>query len=201
MKLSEAFNKETEAQSDLWIGEFHAEVTLDDGEKIRAIFPEAISLPTEHATYLLCDSQYLLAGHTYHSDLCKPKLELKQGGTYTMDVIAAHKILHVLPISAKTQTNHRTVLFHLPTPYEPPTYHNNATHRRPDVRTSKAMIWHTRSACACKEVMQRTRCNVIEMNVRQDSWKSLNALLPCSACTAGKMRKANPPSTNDSVMK
>jgi hypothetical protein len=85
-------------------------VTLDDGEKIRAIFPEAIFLPTEHATYLLCDSQYLLAGHTYHSVLCKPKLELKQGGTYTMDVIAAHKIIHIFPISATTQTNHRTVL-------------------------------------------------------------------------------------------
>jgi hypothetical protein len=61
--LSGAFNKENEAQTDLWIGEFHAEMALDDGEKIRASFPEAISLPTEHATYLLCDSQYLLAGH------------------------------------------------------------------------------------------------------------------------------------------
>jgi hypothetical protein len=198
MKLSGAFNKENEAQSDLWIGEFHAEVELDDGEKIRAIFPEAISLPTEYATYLLCDSQYLLAGHTYHSDLCKPRLELKQGGTYTMDVIAAHKILHILPISAKTQANHRTVLFHLPTPYEPPTYRNNATHRRPDIRTPSAMIWHTRLACACKEVMQKTQRNVIGMNVRQDSWKSLDALLlPCSACVAGTgtMRKANSPST------
>ena len=115
MKLSGAFTKANETQSDLWIGEFHAEMTLDDGEKIRAIFPEAISLPTEHATYLLCDSQYLLAGYTYHSDLRTPKLELKQGGTYTMDVIAAHKILHMLPICATTQTNHRTVLFHLPT--------------------------------------------------------------------------------------
>jgi hypothetical protein len=67
------------------------------------------------------------AQHTYHSDLCKPRLELKQGGTYIMDVIAARKILHILPISAKTQTNHRTVLFHLPNPYEPPTYCTNCT--------------------------------------------------------------------------
>ncbi len=47
MKLSGAFTKANETQSDLWIGEFHAEMTLDDGEKIRAIFPEAISLPTD----------------------------------------------------------------------------------------------------------------------------------------------------------
>jgi hypothetical protein len=33
------------------------------------------------------------------------------------------------------------------------------------------------------------------MNVQQDSWKSLDTLLPCSSCVAGKMRKANSPST------
>ncbi len=33
------------------------------------------------------------------------------------------------------------------------------------------------------------------MNVQHDSWKSLDHLLPCSACVAGKMRKANTPST------
>ena len=112
-----------------------------------------------------------------------------------MDVIAARKILHILPICATTQTNHRTVLFHLPTPYEPPTYQNNVTHRRPDIRTPRAMIWHARLACACKEVMQRTQRNVIGMNVQQDSWQSLDSLLPCSSCVAGKMRKANSPST------
>jgi hypothetical protein len=57
------------------------------------------------------------------------------------------------------------------------------------------MIWHTRLACACKEVMQRTQRNVKGMNVQQDSWKSLDTLLPCSSCVAGKMRKANSPST------
>jgi hypothetical protein len=114
-----------------------------------------------------------------------------------MDVIAAHKhkIIHLLPISAHTKTNHRNILLHLLTPYEPPTFYNHVTHRRPDVRTPHAMIWHTRLACACKEVMQRTQRNVIDMNVQHDSWKTLDTLLPCSACVAGKMRKAHSPST------
>jgi hypothetical protein len=43
--------------------------------------------------------------------------------------------------------------------------------------------------------MQRTQRNVLGMNVQQDSWKTLDNLLPCSACVAGKMRKANSPST------
>jgi hypothetical protein len=169
MKLSGAFATEDELQTNIWIGKFHAELTLDDGEKIRVIFPEAVSLPTEHATYLISDTQYLLAGHTYTSDLRKPRLNLKQGGQYTMDVIAAHKIVDLLPISAHTETNHRTLLLHLPTPYEPPTFYNHVTHRRRDAKIPHAMIWHTRLACACKEVMQRTQRNVKGMNVQQDS--------------------------------
>jgi hypothetical protein len=89
MQLSRAFATENQLQTNLSVGEFHAELTLDDGKKIRAIFPEAVSLPPEHNTYLLCDTQYLLVGHTYISDLCKPQLHLKQGGKYTMHVIAA----------------------------------------------------------------------------------------------------------------
>jgi hypothetical protein len=49
MKLSGAFAAEDQLQTNIWVGEFHAELTLDDGEKIRVIFPEAVSLPTEHA--------------------------------------------------------------------------------------------------------------------------------------------------------
>jgi hypothetical protein len=139
MKLSGAFATENQLQSNLCVGEFHAELTLDDGEKIRAIFPEAVSLPPEHTTYLLRDTQYLLAGHTYTSDLRKPQLHLKQGGQYTMDVIAAHKILNLLPIPAHSNTNHRNILLHLPTPYEPLTFYNHVTHRRPDARTPNAM--------------------------------------------------------------
>jgi hypothetical protein len=169
MKLSGAFATENQLQSNLWVGEFRAELTLDNREKIRAIFPEAVFLPVEHTTYLICDTQYLLAGHTYTSDLRKPQLHLQQGGQYTMGVIAAHKIVHLLPISAQTEINHRNVLFHLPTPHEPPNFHNHVTHRRPDVRTPHAMIWHSRLASACKEVMQRTQRNVIGMSVQQDS--------------------------------
>ncbi len=89
MQLSGAFVTENQLQTNLSVGELRAELTQDDGEKIRAIFPEAVSLPPGHNTYLLCDTQYLLAGHTYISDLRKRQLHLKQGGKYTMDVIAA----------------------------------------------------------------------------------------------------------------
>jgi hypothetical protein len=52
MQLSGAFATENQLQHNLSVGEFHAELTLDDGEKIRAIFPEAVSLPSEHNTYI-----------------------------------------------------------------------------------------------------------------------------------------------------
>jgi hypothetical protein len=56
-------------------------MTLDTGEKIRVVIPdEAVSLPTEATTYLLCDTQFLLAGHKYVNDLRAPKLEFAQGG-------------------------------------------------------------------------------------------------------------------------
>jgi hypothetical protein len=73
------------------VSEFHALLTLDDGETIRVIIPEAFALPEEHTSYLFCDSQFLLAGHAYHSDLRKPKIEFKQGGIHTMNVIKAQK--------------------------------------------------------------------------------------------------------------
>ena len=95
-------------------------MTLDSGETIRVVIPEAVCLGNNSTTYLLCDTQFLLAGHSYISDLRKPQIQMAQGGTYTMDVIDAHKIIKVLPISAHETTNHRTVIIHLPTPYEPP---------------------------------------------------------------------------------
>ena len=84
---------------------------------------------------------FLLAGHEYLSDLRAPKLQLANGdGTYTMDIVAAHKIIKLLPISAHETTNHRTILLHLPTPYEPPTFYNNVTLRRPDITTPTALV-------------------------------------------------------------
>jgi hypothetical protein len=80
---------------------------------------------------------------------------------------------------------------HLPLKYDPPTFTNHATTRRPDVKTPTAFLWHVRLACACKEVMQRTQRNVLGMNVQQQSWEQLDSLLPCSSCIAGKMRKTN----------
>jgi hypothetical protein len=58
------------------VGEFHAQMTLDSGETIRVVIPEAICLPDNSTTYLLCDTQFLLAGHEYISDLRAPKLKM-----------------------------------------------------------------------------------------------------------------------------
>ncbi len=101
-----------------------------------------------------------------------------------------NKIIKLLPISAHEETNHRTILLHQPTPYEPPFY-NNFTIRQPDITTPTALIWHPRLGCACKEVMMRTQKNVIGMRVQNESWKTLDTQLPCSSCVAGKMRKLN----------
>jgi hypothetical protein len=68
------------------VGECHAQVTLDTGGTIRVVTPEAVSLPDNTTTYLLCDTQFLLAGHEYISDLRAPKLQLANGeGTYTIE--------------------------------------------------------------------------------------------------------------------
>jgi hypothetical protein len=148
MSLSGAF-ADTGIQN-IQVGEFRAQMTLDTGETIRVVIPEAVSLPDNTTTYLLCDTQLLLAGHEYISDLRAPKLQLANGeGTYTMNIFAA--ITH-------EATNHRTILLHLPTPYEPPTFYNNATLRRPDITTPTALVWYARLlACVCKEVMMRTQ--------------------------------------------
>jgi hypothetical protein len=101
--------------SDLQIGEFHAELELDGGEKVRVIIPEAVCVPSSASvSYLLCDVQFLMAGHKYHSDLRKPKLAFfKTGGEYTMNVIQAHKIIRLTPITAIEPSNHRNIMLHL----------------------------------------------------------------------------------------
>jgi hypothetical protein len=155
MSLSDAFAEE-ETQTNIQIGEFHAQMTLDSGGTIRVVIPEAVCLGNNSTTYLLCDTQFLLAGHSYISDLRKPQIQMAQGGTYTMDVIAAHKIIKLLPISAHETTNHRTVIIHLPTPYEPPTFYNNVTLRRPDITTPPAIIWHARLMCLQRSYDENT---------------------------------------------
>ena len=116
MIISGCFSEEG-TLNEVWVGEFHALLTLDDGETIRVIIPEAVALPEEHTSYLFCDSQFLLAGHTYHSDLRKPKIEFKQGGIHTMNVIKAHKIIDLTPISAHIHTAHR-IIYHGTPPTE-----------------------------------------------------------------------------------
>ena len=143
-------------------------------------------------TYLLSDTQFLLAGNGYKSDLKKPQVKFSTGGTYTMAVKLAHKIMEVLPIAANKNTEHRQVYAHESTKYDPPTYYNNAVHtRRPSAKTPPTYQWHLRYACACQAVLQRTQVNVMGMQIQKDSWKQLEQLLPCSGCVAGKMRKTN----------
>ena len=57
------------------IGEFHGLLKLDNDEVVRLIMPEAIALPPgTSTTYLLSDTQFLLAGNNYKSDLKKPQV-------------------------------------------------------------------------------------------------------------------------------
>jgi hypothetical protein len=51
--------------------------------------------------------------------------------------------------------------------------------------------------CASEAVLRHTQQHVYGMQVQQGSWKKLKALLPCSACLAGKMRKANKTTAKD----
>jgi hypothetical protein len=180
-------------QNDLQIGEFHGLLKLDNDEVVRIIIPEAIALPPDTSTtYLLSDTQFLLAGNQYKSDLREPQIIFESGGTHTMTVKVAHKVIEILPTRADETTTHRQVYAHLTTKYDPPTYHNNAVHtRRPNAQTPPAYQWHLRFGCACEEVLRRTQVNVTGMQIQKDSWKQLKDLLPCSACIAGKMRKSN----------
>ena len=100
-QLTGCFAKEGTAD-DLQIGEFHGLLKLDNDEVVRLIIPEAIALPPgTSTTYLLSDTQFLLAGNHYISDLREPQITFGTGGTYTMTVKAAHKVMSVLPTEAK----------------------------------------------------------------------------------------------------
>ena len=92
-QLTGCFGKEG-TQDDLQIGEFHGLLKLDSDEVIRVVIPEAIALPADtSSTYLLSDTQFLLAGYQYKSDLREPKIVFQNGGEYTMAVKAAHKVI------------------------------------------------------------------------------------------------------------
>ena len=99
--------------TDFMVGEFHAELTLDDGETVRLIFPESLAMPNTSANAsLVSDTQFLLAGHAYVSDLKAPKLVFASGGEYTMNVVEAHKILPLIPLPVSTSV----LLYHDPSP-------------------------------------------------------------------------------------
>ena len=62
------------------IGEFHALLTLDSGETIHAIIPEAILAPAATTnTYLLAHVPLLMAGHEYICSLDRPRLKFNDG--------------------------------------------------------------------------------------------------------------------------
>jgi hypothetical protein len=179
----------------LKIGEYHAILTLDSGEAVRIIIPEAVQLPpgTAHSN-LLANTAFLMAGHKYISDLHKPKMKFKGGGQCTMSVIKGHNVFSVLPIYATEETTHRKIYLHNDAPYDPPTYVNTTVYQhanRANIQTPTAFIWHLRYACKCVEVLKSTQTHVIGMQVQQGSWATLDKQLPCVACLAGHMRKTN----------
>ena len=179
-------NDETE------IGEFHALITLDNGETRRLIIPQAIAVtPTIANTYLLATTPYLIAGHRYACNLQKPTLTFSKGGKYTMSVKQGHHIIRITPIDAYKPTPHKDILIHERHPYDPPTYHNNATTNRPNATTPTAFVYHLRYGCASEQVLKRTQAHVKGMEVQMHSWTKLKANLPCDGCLAGKMRKTN----------
>ncbi len=100
--------------SEFMVGEFHAQLTLDNGETVRLIFPESLAMHTTTTNAsLLSDTQFLMAGHSYISDLKAPRLQFATGGAYTMNVVETHKILPLLPISVQPPTNHRIIIMHI----------------------------------------------------------------------------------------
>jgi hypothetical protein len=179
--------------NDLQIGEYHGIMTLNNGETVRIIIPEAVQLPpnTAHSN-LLANTAFLLAGHKFVSDLTKPQLKFKGGGQYTMSVQKGHNVFYALPTSAQDDTPHRKIYLHKDEPYDPPTYINHAIFQhanRANLQTPTAFTWHLRYACKCLEVLKHTQHNVTGMNVQLGSWTQLKQQLPCAACLAGHMRK------------
>jgi hypothetical protein len=112
---------------DLQIGEYHGIMTLDSGETIRVVIPEAVQLPLGAAhSNLLTNTAHLLAGHKYVSDLKEPKLKFKGAEQYTMSVTKGHMMLSILPVETTKDTTHRRIYLHNNEPYDPPTYVNTA---------------------------------------------------------------------------
>jgi hypothetical protein len=176
-------------ESNLKIGEFHGIITLDSGEKRRVIIPECVQTPIGVSnTNLLADTAFLMAGHKYISHLSAPKLKFEGGGTYTMSVTRGHKIIKILPTHANVETPHKTIYLHLDELYDPPTLVNNALYQctnRPNAQTPSAFTWHLRYGCKCASVLKHTQHQV------ERTFNDLSKLLlPCSACLAGKARKA-----------
>jgi hypothetical protein len=108
-----------------------------------------------------------------------------------MSVNKGHHIIRMTPIDAHHPTPHAQILLHERHPYDPPTYHNNATTNRPNATTLTAFVYHLRYGCASEQVLRRTQSHVKGMNVQMDSWPQLKTHLPCDGCLAGKMRKTN----------
>ncbi len=79
-------------------------MTLDSGESVRVIIPEAVQIPigTAHIN-LLANTAFLLAGHKFISDLRQPKLKFQGGGQYTMSVIQGHNVFTILLIKQATK--------------------------------------------------------------------------------------------------
>ncbi len=180
---------------DLQMGEYHGVMTLDSGETVHIIIPEAIQLPAKLShSNLLANTAYPMAGHNYVSDLYKSKLKSKGGGQYTLEVTRGHHVFKVLPIPADKQTAHRTIYLHNNHPYDPPTFMNEIHYQntnRANLQTPTAFIWHLRYACKSADSLKHTQQHVNGMNVQMGSWIQLKQILPCSACLAAKMRKAN----------
>jgi hypothetical protein len=90
----------------------------------RLIFPESLALLIASAIVsLLSDTKFfLMAGHSYVSDLRAPKLMFASGGEYMMNVGEAHKIPPLLPLSVLPATNLRGIMMHKPTPFDPPSF-------------------------------------------------------------------------------
>ena len=178
---------------DLQMGEYHGVLTLDTGEAVRVIVPEAVQLPGKLShSNLLANTPYLMAGHKFLSDLHKPKMKFKGGGQYTLTVNKGHNILMILPILHSKETPHRTLYLHLDQPYDPPTFINEIHYQnvnRANLHTPTAFIWHLRYACKSAEILKHTQSHVDGLKVQMGSWDQLKQLLPCSACLAGKMKK------------
>jgi len=184
---------------DLQIGTFHAYTTLDSGEKVELIFPESIAIPSAASDVsLIADTQFLMAGNKYHSDLMEPKLTFSSGDEITLDVLEAHKHLYLEPKDRNNQENLRKILVFENKPYDPPSFprikalehqFNQAVQLRPNPKTPTALTMHLRYGCKGKKTLQHTHKHVRGMVIQKDSWAELDKHLPCSSCVAGRFQK------------